>query len=400
MKLNKLSRSTCLGGHWNNQYVLGIKYIDYDGNGHVIYLAEDGIYNVYKVKADNDYPSGAIPSTNGYRIDNDTSYYSMSLSPYLEPGNGKVFNSDLSVYSYQYAGEYKAIMSGRIEAPNSNVLEISSIRRDTVNLDNFCGGLAYINGEHVSRGFTNLKSFEFEAEDFPAAPKTARYMFRGCTSLEKVLIGCEAHTLTDVEAMFCYCTSLTDVNLKQFKTGNITDMTFMFLECSSLGELDISNWDTSKVQSIAGMFWDCTSLYFVDLFKNTSNVTDMSTVFKGCSSLVSLDLSNWNTSKAQDMVEMFSGCSSLEYLNLSGWTTKSITYSGGYYISNMLYGCSSLEELRLDECDYSTISRIINSEGFPDNKIYGKERIIWCKKSVVGDDLTPPANWRFGYIDY
>jgi surface protein len=396
----KLDRGICLGGHWNNQYVLGIKYVDYDGKDHIIYIMEDGIYNVYKVKADNDYPSGAILSTNGYNIDNDTSYYSMSLSPYFEPGDGKVFDKNLSSYAYQYAGEYKAVMSGKIKAPNSNVLEISSIRRDTVNLNSFCGGLAFINGEYVDRGFTNLKTFEFEAEDFPAAPKTASYMFRGCTSLEKVLIGCERHSLTNVYCMFCYCSALTDVNLKQFKTGNITNMGMMFLECSSLGELDISNWDTSKVQIISGMFWDCTSLYFVDLFKNTSNVTDMSTVFKGCSSLVSLDLSNWDTSKVTDMVEMFSGCSSLEYLNLSGWTTKSITYAGGYYINNMLAGCSSLEELRLDECDRNTISMIINSDNFPINKIYGKERIIWCKKSVVGDNLTPPANWRFGYIDY
>lgn len=385
----RLDRSICKGGHWNNRYVLGIEF-----EGHVIYLMEDGIYNVYRVKQDVDYPNGG-PSC--YSIDNDTSYYSMSLSPYFEPGNGKVFKDNLSGYTYEYAGEYKAIMSGKIKTPNDNVLEIMSIRRDTVNLSSFCSGL---DGHNNIKGFTNLKIFEYEAEKFPFAPKTAGNMFRGCTSLEKVLIGCENHSLTTVDSMFAYCHSLINVNLKQFKTGNVTRMSLMFLECSSLESLDISSWNTGNLIDMSGMFWDCTSLYSLKLFKNTNKVEDMSAVFKNCSSLYSLDLSNWSTNKVQDMTEMFSGCSSLEYLNLSNWTTGAITYSNGiYHVQNILTDCSSLQELRLDNCSKRTIDMIINSEGFPTNKIYGKQRIIWCKKANT-EGLTPPANWRFGYIDY
>ena len=43
---------------------------------------------------------------------------------------------------------------------------------------------------------------------------------------------------------------------------------------------------------------------------NTNNVTNMSGIFKGCSSLSSLpDISKWNTNNITDMRFMFSGCS-------------------------------------------------------------------------------------------
>ena len=45
---------------------------------------------------------------------------------------------------------------------------------------------------------------------------------------------------------------------------------------------------------------------------NTSQVTDMSYMFSGCSSLTSLDLSSFDTSKVTDMSYMFSGCKSFD----------------------------------------------------------------------------------------
>ena len=49
---------------------------------------------------------------------------------------------------------------------------------------------------------------------------------------------------------------------------------------------------------------------------NTSNVTDMSCMFDGCSGLTSLDLSGWNTSKVTRMNSMFSGCSKLKTIRM------------------------------------------------------------------------------------
>ena len=59
------------------------------------------------------------------------------------------------------------------------------------------------------------------------------------------------------------------------------------------------------------MFYQCTSLTSVPLF-DTSNVTNMSNMFRGCKSLTSVPL--FDTSKVTNMADMFYMCSSLTTL--------------------------------------------------------------------------------------
>ena len=61
-------------------------------------------------------------------------------------------------------------------------------------------------------------------------------------------------------------------------------MSYMFYNCSSLIELDLSNF-------------------------NTNNVTNMSYMFFGCSSLKELNLSNFNTNNVINISGLFGGCS-------------------------------------------------------------------------------------------
>ena len=55
--------------------------------------------------------------------------------------------------------------------------------------------------------------------------------------------------------------------------------------------------------------------------KGIDNVNDMSYIFDGCSSLLSLpDISKWNTNNITDMSDMFYECSSLISLpDISKW---------------------------------------------------------------------------------
>ena len=67
--------------------------------------------------------------------------------------------------------------------------------------------------------------------------------------------------------------------------------------------------------------------YFISKFKyNYINVTDMSYMFYGCSSLISLpDISKWNTNNVTDMNYMFYECSSLITLpDISKWNTNKV----------------------------------------------------------------------------
>lgn len=70
----------------------------------------------------------------------------------------------------------------------------------------------------------------------------------------------------------------------------------------------------SKLRSITGLN-----------YLNTTNVTDMSSMFNDCESLTSLDLSSFNTAKVTTMSEMFYYCESLTSLNLSSFNTANVT---------------------------------------------------------------------------
>ena len=69
------------------------------------------------------------------------------------------------------------------------------------------------------------------------------------------------------------------------------------------------NLDTSQVTNMTYMFYGCSSLVSVPAM-DTSQVTNMPFMFNGCSSLVSVP--DMDTSKVTSMTYMFYGCSSLK----------------------------------------------------------------------------------------
>ena len=113
----------------------------------------------------------------------------------------------------------------------------------------------------------------------------------------------------------------------------------MFFNCSSITSLDVSNFNTSLVTDMIGMFSGCSSITSLDVSNfNTSHVIRMGGdlysyvyendggMFSNCSSLTSLDLSNFNTSRVINMKYMFYGCSSLTSLNLSNFDMSHLGY--------------------------------------------------------------------------
>ena len=128
----------------------------------------------------------------------------------------------------------------------------------------------------------------------------------------------------------------------------------MFSYCSSLTSLDFSNFNTSNVTDMRSMFYYCSSLTSLDLSNfNTSNVTDMNRMFQYCSSLTSLDLSNFNTSNVTYMSSMFENCKSLTSLDLSNFNTSKVIGMDG-----MFEYCSSLTSLDLSNFNTSNVTYI------------------------------------------
>ena len=113
--------------------------------------------------------------------------------------------------------------------------------------------------------------------------------------------------------------STVEASFKGSDTSKLNNMISMFYGCSSLTSLDLTGWNTSNVTYMNSMFYDCNGLKSLDLSSfNTSNVTDMASMFSKCSGLTSLDLSKWDTSKLNNMVSMFYGCSALKEIKMIG----------------------------------------------------------------------------------
>ncbi len=68
---------------------------------------------------------------------------------------------------------------------------------------------------------------------------------------------------------------------------------------------------------------------------DTSKVTNMNSMFSGCSNLTFLNLNNFETSKAIDMASMFARCSSLEKIYCNNNWSCNIS-------DDMFYGCTGL----------------------------------------------------------
>ena len=129
-------------------------------------------------------------------------------------------------------------------------------------------------------------------------------------------------------------------NIKIISKKLLKEIPYMFYNCSSLISLDLCNFNTNNVTDMSYIFSECSSLTSLNLSNfNTNNVTNMKLMFYKCSSLTSLNLSNFNTINVTNMSYMFSLCSSLTSLNLSNFNTNNVSD-----MNNMFYdinkGCN------------------------------------------------------------
>lgn len=147
---------------------------------------------------------------------------------------------------------------------------------------------------------------------------------------------------------------ITDIDLTNLDTSNVTNMSGMFEGCSNLTSLDLSKLDTSNVTDMSVMFHGCSGLTSLNLKGlNTASVTNMASIFNECRSIKELDLSAFDTSKATDISGMFEECSALGSLDLSNLDTSNVTD-----MSNMFDGCSALTNLNLSKLDTSNVKNM------------------------------------------
>ena len=128
----------------------------------------------------------------------------------------------------------------------------------------------------------------------------------------------------------------------------------MFYGCSSLKSLNLSNFDTSSVTTLEHTFNNCNSLKSIYLTNwNTTSLRAFNYTFANCGSLESLDLSHFNTTSLNNMIYLFENCTSLKSLDLSNFDTTLVTE-----FRCMFRNCKNLTYLDISNFDTSKMTRM------------------------------------------
>ena len=151
-------------------------------------------------------------------------------------------------------------------------------------------------------------------------------------------------------------------------------------------KLDLSDWNTSNVTDMSSMFSNCYALTYIDLSKfNTSNVTDMQKMFAGTGKINMIDMSKFDLSKLyNDNYEsggfgnVFKGsyCENIKLPNMN-LKKKFNTYYGDTF--SFLYGLKSLQAPELVN-SYTNNIKFLFAD---DNKLYDVDMSDWDFSNVT-----------------
>jgi len=110
-----------------------------------------------------------------------------------------------------------------------------------------------------------------------------------------------------------YMENIISIDFSHFDSSLITDMNSLFKGCKSLKTIIFTNFNTSSVSNMNEMFSGCTALQILDL-KNfiTNEVTNMNKMFSGCDNLKYLDISQFNVLSN----DIFNDLNNLEFINI------------------------------------------------------------------------------------
>ena len=273
--------------------------------------------------------------------ENHTIKLGMKLNSSLKPGNyeNKLI---ISVVSNPYTP--KAIMT---EGPDFNT-KLKSLETATNKIEHFKKSPV---APAASMNAVNIDDDESECEIklwLDPTDKTAYYY----AEPEKVYLNKKSNEMFFSKSDEQKIKNILEIDLSNFDTSEATNMSSMFYGMSNLTSLNLSNFDTSQVTNMDLMFSRMSSLTSLNLSNfDTSKVTNMSDMFNSMPNLTSLNLSNFNTSQVTNMGLMFYGLSSLTSLDLSNFDTSKVTNMG-----NMFSSMTSLTSLNLSNFNTSQVT--------------------------------------------
>ena len=280
-------------------------------------------------------------------------------------------NVDVSNFNTPKLTNMAGMFSG---CSNLTNLDLSSF--DVSKVTSF-GGL--VSGSGVKN--LNISNWNFDSVTSLSA------LFASVSNLETInLTNVNTSKITDMSAMFASCTNLKSVDLSSFDTSKVTSMASMFAGDSSLKKLDLSNFDVSKVTNFGGMFSGMSSLEELDISNwNFASTTSLSYFFSyGLTKLEKINLKNVKTSEITDMSAMFNGCSNIKKLDLSSFDTSKVTNMSG-----MLGNMTKLEELDISNWNFSnygpsSLMMNMSNGGFSSLKTFILDNVVFPANMIYG----------------
>jgi len=283
-----------------------------------------------------------ILQTSGKTNGNESNQLSigMKLADNLESGN---YTNKLIISFVSNPYQMRAMM---MNGPDFNT-KLKSLETTTNKIEHFKKGTVT---PAVSMSTVNIddeySDYEIKLWLDPA-DKTAYYY----VETEKVYLNADSSEMFFSKYGEQKIKNILDLDLSNFDTSQVTNMSSMFRGMSNLTTLNLSNFDTSQVTNMDSMLASVSNLTTIDLSSfDTSKVTDISAMFYDLSNLTTLNLSNFDTSQVTNMQDMFYGMRNLTTIDLSSFDTSKVTD-----MSLMFYNMSSLTTLNLSNFDTSQV---------------------------------------------
>ncbi len=112
--------------------------------------------------------------------------------------------------------------------------------------------------------------------------------------------------------------------------SEVTDMSSMFSGCTILNSpFNINNWNTENVTDMTGLLRSAGAFNQPIGNWNTTNVTSFYRMFNDAS-FFNQNIGNWDTQNAENLSEMFFGASAFNQ-NIGGWNTENVTNMNGMF---------------------------------------------------------------------